>query len=153
MSVEEFKIIDATKLPIGKLIAIIAKNQTLYLNRHLEDLNINASQLHFLFEISHQRQINQEKIAARCNIDKGAVARSVKKLEENGLVKRQIDDNNRRQNIISLTTKGEKTLEEAIKQLDEWEEYVFNENLIRKEDLQKSLKEIAVKSIEVNEGE
>lgn len=153
MSVEEFKIIDATKLPIGKLIAIIAKNQTLYLNRHLEDLNINASQLHFLFEISHQRQINQEKIAARCNIDKGAVARSVKKLEENGLVKRQIDDNNRRQNIISLTTKGEKTLEEAIKQLDEWEEYVFDENLIRKEDLQKSLKEIAVKSIEVNEGE
>ena len=153
MSVEEFKIIDATKLPIGKLIAIIAKNQTLYLNRHLEDLNINASQLHFLFEISHQKQINQEKIAARCNIDKGAVARSVKKLEENGLVKRQIDDNNRRQNIISLTTKGEKTLEEAIKQLDEWEEYVFDENLIRKEDLQKSLKEIAVKSIEVNEGE
>lgn len=153
MSVEEFKIIDATKLPIGKLIAIIAKNQTLYLNRHLEDLNINASQLHFLFEISHQRQINQKKIAARCNIDKGAVARSVKKLEENGLVKRQIDDNNRRQNIISLTTKGEKTLEEAIKQLDEWEEYVLNENLIRKEDLQKSLKEIAVKSIEVNEGE
>ena len=68
-------------------------------------------------------------------------------------MKRQIDDNNRRQNIISLTTKGEKTLEEAIKQLDEWEEYVFNENLIRKEDLQKSLKEIAVKSIEVNEGE
>ena len=49
MSVEEFKIIDATKLPLGKLIAIIAKNQTLYLNRHLEDLNINASQLHFLF--------------------------------------------------------------------------------------------------------
>ena len=153
MSVEEFKIIDATKLPIGKLIAIIAKNQTLYLNRHLEDLNINASQLHFLFEISHQRQINQEKIAARCNIDKGAVARSVKKLEENGLVKRQIDDNNRRQNIISLTAKGEKTLDEAIKQLDEWEEYVFNENLIKKEDLQKILKEIAVKSIEVNEGE
>lgn len=153
MSVEEFKIIDATKLPIGKLIAIIAKNQTLYLNRHLDNLNINASQLHFLFEISHQKEINQEKIASRCNIDKGTVARSIKKLEENGLVKRQIDDNNRRQNIISLTAKGEKTLEEAIKQLDEWEEYVFNENLIKKEDLQKSLKEIAVKSIEVNEGE
>ena len=153
MSVEEFKIIDATKLPIGKLIAIIAKNQTLYLNRHLENFNINASQLHFLFEISHQNEINQEKIAARCNIDKGAVARSVKKLEENGLVKRQIDDNNRRQNIISLTTKGENTLDEAIEQLDEWEEYVFDENLIRKEDLQKILKEIAIKSIEVNEGE
>ena len=153
MSVEEFKIIDATKLPIGKLIAIIAKNQTLYLNRHLENFNINASQLHFLFEISHQNEINQEKIATRCNIDKGTVARSVKKLEEKGLVKRQIDDNNRRQNIISLTTQGEQTLDEAIEQLDEWEEYVFDENLIRKEDLQKILKEIAIKSIEVNEGE
>nr|WP_295000445.1 MarR family transcriptional regulator [uncultured Methanobrevibacter sp.] len=153
MSVEEFKKIDATKLPIGKLIAIISKNQTLYLNRHLEDFNINASQLHFLFEISHQKEINQEQIASRCNIDKGAVARSIRKLEENGLVKRQIDNNNRRQNIISLTSKGEETLKKAIKQLDDWEEYVFNDNLIKKEDLQKSLKKIAIKSIEVNEGE
>ena len=44
MSLEEFKKIDATKLPIGKLISIIAKNQSLYLNHNLEEFKINASQ-------------------------------------------------------------------------------------------------------------
>lgn len=150
MSLKEFKTIDATKLPLGKLISIIAKNQTLYLNHHLEEFDINASQLHFLFEISHQNEINQENLSSRCNVDKGAVARSIKKLEDKGLVKRQIDDNNRRQNIISLTSKGKKTLEKAIKKLNDWEDYIFNDNLIEKETLQKVLKEIAIKSIEVN---
>lgn len=153
MSVEEFKKIDAAEIPIVKLFAIIAKNQTVYLNRHLEEFNINSSQLHFLFEISHQKEINQENIASRCNINKGAVARSIKKLEDNGLVKRRIDDNNRRQNIISLTPKGEEILKKAIAKLDKWESYVFEDNIIDKEMMQISLKEIAIKSMEFNHKE
>ena len=153
MSVEEFKKIDAAEIPIVKLFAIIAKNQTVYLNRHLEEFNINSSQLHFLFEISHQKEINQENIASRCSINKGAVARSSKKLEDNGLVKRRIDDNNRRQNIISLTPKGEEILKKAIAKLDKWESYVFEDNIIDKEMMQISLKEIAIKSMEFNHKE
>ncbi|MEE1134435.1 MAG: MarR family transcriptional regulator [Methanobrevibacter sp.] len=153
MSVEEFKKIDAAEIPIVKLFAIIAKNQTVYLNRHLEEFNINSSQLHFLFEISHQKEINQENIASRCSINKGAVARSIKKLEDNGLVKRRIDDNNRRQNIISLTPKGEEILKKAIAKLDKWESYVFEDNIIDKEMMQISLKEIAIKSMEFNHKE
>lgn len=150
MSLEEFKIIDAKTLPVGKLITMISRGHTIYLNHHLEDYGINASQLHLLFEISHQKNINQEKIATRCNINKGAVARSIRKLEEKGLVTRQIDDANRRQNIISLTEKGEETLTESINLLKNWEMEVFDENIIEKELLQKALKEIAVKTMELN---
>jgi DNA-binding MarR family transcriptional regulator len=150
MSLEEFKIIDAKTLPVGKLITMISRGHTIYLNHHLEDFGINASQLHLLFEISHQRNINQEKIATRCNINKGAVARSIKKLEEKGLVTRQIDDANRRQNMISLTAKGEETLYESINLLKNWEEEVFDENIIEKELLQKALKDIAIKTMELN---
>jgi len=150
MSLEEFKIIDAKTLPVGKLITMISRGHTIYLNHHLEDYGINASQLHLLFEISHQKNINQEKIATRCNIDKGAVARSIRKLEEKGLVTRQIDDANRRQNIISLTEKGEETLTESINLLKNWEMEVFDENIIEKELLQKALKDIAVKTMELN---
>jgi len=150
MSLEEFKIIDAKTLPVGKLITMISRGHTIYLNHHLEDYGINASQLHLLFEISHQKNINQEKIATRCNINKGAVARSIRKLEEKGLVTRQIDDANRRQNIISLTEKGEETLTESINLLKNWEMEVFDENIIEKELLQKALKDIAVKTMELN---
>lgn len=153
MSLEEFKIIDAKKLPFGKLISIIAKNQTLYLNHHLEELGINASQLHFLFEIEHQKEINQDKIASRCNIDKGSVARSIKKLEDNGLVTREVDDNNRRQKKVYITPKGEKTLKQAKEKLRVWEDYLFNDISIEKEELQIILKEIAINAIEFNNGE
>ena len=151
MSCEELKIIDASSLPVGKLISMIARGHTIYLNQNLKDYDITAAQLHLMFEISHQKEINQEMIASRCNIDKGAVARSVKKLEANGLVERKVDDNNRRQNIITLTDKGERTLKKAHQKLDEWERYVFDENLIEKEKLQKVLKQMAIKSIEYNE--
>lgn len=151
MSLEEFKIIDPSNLPVGKLIAIIEKNQVLYLNRKLERFNINSSQLHFLFEISHKKEINQDKIASRCTIDKGTVARSVKKLEDNDLVKREVDEKNRRQKKVSLTNKGEETLNQAIKLLNELEETVYDNSYIETEDFKKALKEIAIKAIELND--
>lgn len=153
MSLEEFKKIDAKELPVGKLISIIAKNHTLYMNHHLEEFGINSSQLLFLFEISHHEMINQDKIASRCNIDKGSVARSIKKLEDNGFVTREVDDKNRRQKKVFLTQKGEETLKQAKEKLNVWEETLFNNNSIEKENLQIALKEIAIKTIEFNNEE
>ena len=151
MSLEELKIIDATSLPIGKLITMIYRGQSIYINHQLQNFDINASQLHLLFEISHQKEINQEKIAVRCNINKGSVARSIKKLEEKDLITRKTDDENRRQKKISLTEKGVKTLNESIKILSDWEDEVISDNIIEKELLQKALKEIAIKIIELNQ--
>ena len=154
MSLEEFKNVEASKLPIGKLINIISKSQTLYLNHKLADFGINSTQLHLLFEISNQCNINQDRIASRCNINKGAVARSIKKLEEKQLIKREIDSENRRQNKVSLTPKGEKILNESIEILNEWENKVFCDNdYIKKEDLQIVLKDIAIKIIEITDKE
>ena len=151
MSLEEFKIIDASTLPVGKLITMIARAHTSYLNHNLADLNINATQLHLLFEISHQNEINQEKISERCNINKGAVARSIKKLEEKGFITRKIDDTNRRQNKVSLTSKGNEVLKNCIKILNQWENEVFDNLNIEKKSLQIALKDIAIKTIELNQ--
>ena len=154
MPFEEIKQMDATQIPVGKLLYMIGKGYMVYVNRNLEEFGINATQLHLLFEIAHQSNINQEMIAARCNINKGAVARSIRKLEENGLVKREIDENNRRQNRLSLTKNGEEVLEKAIIVLHDWEDSVILEDgFIKKELLQKVLKEIAIKTMELNQGD
>ena len=151
MSLEKFKEMNTSEIPVGKLIAMIGRGHTVYLNHRLEPFNINASQLHSLFEIKKNEGINQEKIAERCNTDKGAVARSIKKLEDKELVLRKTDENNRRQNMIFLTKKGEEIVEESIKILDEWEEEVF-EDLTKdeKEFIQNTLKEIVIKTILMN---
>lgn len=154
MSFEELKQTDATALPVGKLLHMIGKGYHMYVNRNLEEFEINTTQLHLLFEISCHSDVNQEKIAQRCSINKGAVARSIKKLEDKGLVKRQIDENNRRQNKLSLTGEGEKILQKSIEIIDKWEDSVILEDgYIKKETLQMVLKEIAIKTMELNMGE
>ena len=154
MPFEEIKQMDATQIPVGKLLYMIGKGYSVYVNRNLEEFGINTTQLHLLFEIAHESNINQEMIAARCNINKGAVARSIRKLEEKGLVKREIDENNRRQNRLSLTKDGEDMLIKACGVLRDWEDSVIlDDGYIKKELLQKVLKEIAVKTMELNEGE
>lgn len=154
MSLEEFKAIDASTLPVGNLIAIIARGQQIYLNHHLDALDINATQFHLLIEISNQCDINQENISKRCNINKGAVARSIKKLEDKGLVIREIDENNRRQNKVSLTELGSETLDKSIEIFNSWEdEVILEKGYVEKELLQKVLKEIAIKTMELNMGD
>ena len=153
MSLEEFKKMDASQFPIGKLISMISRAQEIYLNHQLKDLDINSTQLMLLFEISHQNNLNQERIASRCNFNKGSVARSIRKLEEKELIIREIDEKNRRQNKVSLTPKGEEIIKKGIDVLNIWEDEVFNDYLIDETTLKKVLKDIAIRTIELNEGE
>ncbi|WP_407414302.1 MarR family winged helix-turn-helix transcriptional regulator [Methanobrevibacter sp.] len=154
MTLEELTDIDVSTFPVGRLISMIAKSQQIYLNHNLKEFGINSSQLHLLFEISNQSNINQEKIAKRCNINKGAVARSIKKLEDNELIVREIDEANRRQNKISLTPKGKSILDDSIKILNKWESEVFKDyTKEHKLLLNESLKDIFVNAMEFNNGE
>lgn len=151
MSLEEFKNMDAKDLPVGKLVSMIARGHAIYINHHIADYGINSSQLHLLYEIAYNKEINQEQISARCNINKGSVARSIKKLEDKGFVTRQVDENNRRQNKVSLTEKGKETLKKGSEIVDMWENKIIKpDGYIKKELLQQILKEIAIKTIELN---
>ncbi len=150
MSYCDLEKVDVNEMPVGKLIAILARAQATYFNHILAEIGINDPQLHILFEINKDSKINQDKIASRCNTNKGAVARSIKKLEENGLVTRTIDENNRRQNIITLTQKGSQTLDKAIGMLDELESYLFEDDN-EKQALQIILRDLSIKVMKLND--
>lgn len=150
MSYCDLEEIDSKDLPISKLVALIYKSQKIFFNNMLSELNINNTQFHILFEIRNDSNINQEKIASRCNVNKGAVARSIKKLEDNDFISRAVDENNRRQNIISLTQKGTETIAQATNILNDLEDYLFDDN-DEKELLQNILKDLAIKAISLNE--
>lgn len=150
MSYCDLEEIDSKDLPISKLVALIYKSQKIFFNNMLSELNINNTQFHILFEIRNDSNINQEKIASRCNVNKGVVARSIKKLEDNDFISRAVDENNRRQNIISLTQKGKETVNQASNLLNDMEDYIFDDDG-EKELLQKILKDLAIKAISLNE--
>ena len=82
MSFKKFKETEAGDLPLGRLVGMISRSYYNYLNSKFKSLNINPTQLSFLFEIKCKKNINQHDLSTNCSIDKGAVARALRKLEE-----------------------------------------------------------------------
>ncbi len=149
MSFEKFKETEARDLPLGRLVGMVSRSYYNYLNSKFKSLNINPTQLSFLFEIKCKKNINQHDLSTNCSIDKGAVARALRKLEEQGLVK----ENNRRQNMLSLTEKGHETLEQAMIILDNWEKEVYKDITAEEKEITHDvLKKISLKSFEMNQN-
>ena len=74
--------IDSSEIPIGKLVSIISRSYGIYLNRHLEGLNLRGLQIPLLLEIHKRKTTSQSDIASDYCIDKGAVSRALRKLED-----------------------------------------------------------------------
>ncbi|MDD5959883.1 MAG: MarR family winged helix-turn-helix transcriptional regulator [Methanobrevibacter wolinii] len=153
MSFDKFKEVDASKVPLGTYIQIISKAYSKYLNYKFNDIGLNSTQVNILFQIHFKYNLNQEEIAKRCNINKGAVARSLKKLEDEGYLIREVDEDNRRQNKIKLTEKGEKNFKK-IKEISLNYESKVLENLDDKQirELKKLLKSIAIETNKIKEN-
>ena len=64
--------------------------------------------------------LRQEDIAAQTAVDKGAVARSVARLAERGLVERRVSDQCRRETQVSLTPAGEDRAKAIREILEGW---------------------------------
>lgn len=140
---------DLSSIPLGTFISIIHRTHMIYLNDKMKDLNLTAGQFPFLMALSHNEGITQDDMANHFHIDKGTVARALRKLEDNEFLYREIDQENRRRYLIYLTKKGKEVIPQ-IKSIDrEWENLVCakfsnDENGLLFEILQK----LAINSLE-----
>lgn len=136
-------------IPLGVFISIIHRTRIIHLNNKMKDLEISAGQVPFLMHLSHKEGITQDDLAVHLHIDKGTVARALKKLEDNGFIYREVNPQNRRSYLLFLTEKG-KQLVPQIRNIDkEWEDFVCsnfqNEEYNR---LFNILQTLAMKSLE-----
>lgn len=67
----------------------------------------------------------QEDIAAQTAVDKGAVARSVARLEERGLIERRVSDQCRREKRVFLTPAGEESVKAIWKIAEGWNDICY----------------------------
>ena len=67
---------------------------------------------------------NQEDLSKILKIDKGTTARAIKKLEEEGYVRREKDNLDKRANKVFLTEKGMDIKEDIYKILSQWESII-----------------------------
>ena len=71
--------------------------------------------------LSSEEGVNQDEIAAHFHLDKGTVARALKKLEDKNYLFREVDTQNRRKHLIYLTEKGKSIIPKIVDVDNEWE--------------------------------
>lgn len=118
------------------------------MNERLRPYNLSSGQFPLLFHLSHQQDVTQEALARHLHLDKGAIARAARKLEEAGYITRTQDPANRRAVRLLLTERGEQIVTEMQMIDKEWEDLV-SEGLSAEErtDLNTQLYRIAMNSI------
>ena len=141
--------INNSKIPLGLIVSMIHRTRMMYLNDNVRDMDITPGQFPFIMVLSHEEGITQEELAAHFHIDKGTVARALRKLEDKNYLFRKVDSKNRRRYFIYLTDKGKRTVPQITNIEQEWENSIcsrFSEEEYSR--LFEILKILAINSLE-----
>lgn len=108
-------------------LAIIAKGAQSYIRAKRTTSLISGIEQTVCLHIFLHGQTNQEQLAKRLMMDKGNMAKTLAALENVGLVDRIENPHNRRENLVSITKRGEEILGPIIELCAEWEDSVLND--------------------------
>jgi DNA-binding MarR family transcriptional regulator len=87
----------------------------------LAPYGISGRELAVLLVLASQEPASQQQAARRLGIDRTTMVAFVDTLEDKGLVARRPDPDDRRRNVVALTTAGRETLRRATRASDEAE--------------------------------
>lgn len=110
----------------GKYIAILHRNRKSYVNKRLEPYGISGGQFVILLSLSRHDGVSQEKISDQLKIDKTLAAKSIKKLELNGYLRRETDPSDRRAYNVFLTPKAHELIPLIRETKNNWEKAVMS---------------------------
>lgn len=114
------------EIPFGAIVSITSRGRTMFLNDRLRPLGLSAGQFPVLMLLAREQNITQETLVRHYHLDKGTIARAVKKLEDAGYIRRIIDPGNRRAVRLFLTKKGEDVLPSLHAINHAWESLAFS---------------------------
>ena len=107
-------------------LSIIVRGSQVYSTRKLSEYGINAAEEYILMYLMGHSEANQDSIAKFFMLDKGSVARSLQKLESKGFILRKINDDSRREKVITLTEKALSLKAVLGELLVEWRKAMFD---------------------------
>ncbi|MBE6486410.1 MAG: MarR family transcriptional regulator [Methanosphaera stadtmanae] len=132
------------------LMASILRMQKQYIKKTMIQLNITKGEFPFLMLLYVKGNKSQKEIADTFIFSEANVAKITRNLEDKNLIKKEVDDNNRRKKIVALTSEGKKTCKKIIETEKEWENQVTKNISNEKKDILKEiLNEILKESFEV----
>ena len=126
---------------LSRLISILHNQKNSYMNVQLKEFGLSHGQAITLKIIYEENNIKQEDLNKRLQIDKSAVTRILKTLEDKGFIKKTSKED-KRNHVLSLTSKGKElypkikdvikeTTEMMIKDIDQNELILLEEFLLK----------------------
>jgi DNA-binding MarR family transcriptional regulator len=145
---ERFTRDEILDMTLGSLISTVNRAYLVFLIQEIEKYGIHGGQLLFLTGLSKKDSISQKELANTYHMNQSTIARALKKLEDAGMVKRNVDENNRRKNIITVTGKGRTTVDNIRLIEEKWESNIKSLNIDEKNKLKELLRSLALESLE-----
>ena len=90
---------------LAKKLSILSRRSGIDLDRKLKDLGLTRGQLVYLMCICDHEGMSQEQLSEELWINKGAVARAVRRFEKDGYITRVLSKKDRRQYGLYPTEK------------------------------------------------
>ncbi|MBT9777950.1 MarR family transcriptional regulator [Clostridium sp. MCC353] len=117
---------------LNKYASIIYRQAQRYFDKELEKHGIGCGQQFFLLHINSNEGISMYDLARLGHFDKGTVTKAVQKLEEEGLIRIEVDPKDRRMRRLYTTRKAEEVVKAAYDLRETWFE-ILTEGLTDEE--------------------
>ena len=105
--------------------SVIVRKMRVYADRCMNGGTIGFPERLILMFLKAHGPSNQESIAEELQVDKGSIARTISKLEEKGLVSREVNPNNKREKLVSLLPRAEDELDQMQDSYQQLEKTMF----------------------------
>lgn len=147
MEEESFQAINDNS-PFIAWIHNISLNQQKYMKSKFNELDLGHDVRYIMF-IYDNPNCSQEDLVNMFGQSKGNIAKTLKKLEDQEFIRREVNPENRRKYMLNTTEKGNNLVPEYRKLSKEWEKEVgISEKDI---EIKKRIKEIAIKGMKLIE--
>ncbi len=118
---------------LGWYIAHLYRKGLSTISKELQEFGIGSGQYAFLLQLYRKDGISQEELSTLLSVDKATVARAIKKLEEEQLVYRIRDENDKRYYQVFVTEKALSIKDDVFCRVNIWED-MLKQNLTKEEE-------------------
>ncbi|WP_320047452.1 MarR family transcriptional regulator [uncultured Ilyobacter sp.] len=120
------------KEPLGRTVKFLNIEIRKFLDFYLNEYQLGNGQFAIVIEVSENKGINQDALAQKMGVDKTTIAKTLKKLVENGYIIKEEDENDRRSKKIYTTHKAD-LIFKKIKKLINLERQVLTHGISQEE--------------------
>ena len=120
-----------------KNLFVIEREYNFFINKRLKRFGIKKTEIKVIKSLTRHKGVTSNLICSQMMENKVTIAKSVKKLESLGYLKKEADSSDKRSINLFLTPSGEILKKEVFKILDDLEEILLDD--FSNEDIKKNL--------------